>query len=114
MIESDPLFSDEHSTMFNTSSIPENRSQRTEDQGRRPPWNSKFSNSVCNNINQDEIKRLIHVMRSTTPTKNDIKQISDRIAILFAKAGEKTFPPKYMKPKKSDKPWCGPHCKAAK
>ena len=117
IIETDPLFSDGHSIIsytLNTSSVPENRSQRTEDQGQRPPWNSKFSNSFCNNINQDEIARLIHVMQNTTPTKNDINQISDRIANLFAKAGENTFPPKNRKPKKSDKPWFGPHCKAAR
>ena len=100
--------------MLNTSSEPEKRSQCTEDQGQRPPWNSKFSNSFCNNINQDEIARLIHVMQNTTPTKNDINQISDRIANLFAKAGEKTFLPKKRKPKKSDKPWFGPHCMAAR
>ena len=103
IIETDPLFSDGHSIisyMLNTSSILENRSQRTEDQSQRPPWNSKFSNSFCNNINQEQIARLIHVMQNTTPTKKDINQISDRITNLFAKAGEKTFPPKNRKPKK--------------
>ena len=74
----------------------------------------EFSNSFCNNINQDEIARHIHVIQNTIPTKNAINQISDRIANLFANAGEKTFPPKNRKPKKSDKPWFGPHCKAAR
>ena len=36
------------------------------------------------------------------------------ISNLFATAGDKTFPPRNCKPKKLDKPWFGPHCKAAR
>ena len=116
IIETDPLYSDGHSALYWSLTVPDLTNFRKINHDYKqqyPKWQTDMSTNFINNIDLIQLEEIKLQLNTNPQSQITIEHITNELQQLFEKSAHSTFQPasnKHKHTNKDNKPWFGPKC----